>query len=85
MQNTNPLRAKILLFSIRFGTWRNSGQNWSMLRSYGVDDLLEQVILSGQSFKSIESQLYKEAESLPDKEIYLQTASAIVQTLKSVF
>lgn len=85
MQNTNPLRAKILLFSIRFRTWDNSGQDWSMLRSYGVDDLLDQVILSGQSFKSIESQLYKQAESLPDKETYLQTASAILQTLKSVF
>ena len=85
MQNTNPLRAKILLFSIRFRTWDNSGQDWSMLKSYGINDLLEQVLLSGQSFKSIENQLYKQAESLPDKEIYLQTASAIVQILKSIF
>jgi len=33
MQYTNPLRAKILLFSVLFHPWDRSGQDWSMLRS----------------------------------------------------
>lgn len=85
MQNTNPLRAKILLFSIRFHTWDNSAQDWSMLRSYGLDDLLEQVILCGKPLAAIEEEIYEKASLLDEAETYAQTASAIVQVLKSIF
>jgi hypothetical protein len=85
IQHTNPLRAKILLFSIRFHTWDNSSQDWSMLRSYGLDDLVEQVILSGQSLAELDEQLHQHAERLNEPDTYAQTAAAIVQTLKSIF
>jgi hypothetical protein len=84
MQNTNPLRAKILLFSICCHPWDNSGQDWSTLRSYGLDDLIEQVILSRQSIGDIDRKLHRQAASLKNSEDYTQSVAALLQTLKSV-
>ncbi|GBF79088.1 hypothetical protein [Aphanothece sacrum] len=84
MQYTNPLRAKILLFSLLFHPWDRSGQDWSMLRSYTLDDLLEQLIQSGRPITEIEAQLYGAARSLSDPEAHLQAASTIIETIKSV-
>ena len=84
MQNTNPLRAKILLFSICCHPWDNSGQDWSTLRSYGLDDLIEQVILSRQSIGDIDRKLHRQVASLKNSEDYTQSVAALLQTLKSV-
>lgn len=84
MQNTNPLRAKILLFSICCHPWDNSGQDWSTLRSYGLDDLIEQVILSRQSIGDIDRKLHRQAASLKNSEDYTQSVAALLQTLKSI-
>jgi hypothetical protein len=83
-QYTNPLRAKILLFSILFHPWDRSGQDWSTLRSYTIDDLLEQVIQSGKSIKDIESQLYRVSKVQTDVDANLHTASILVQALQRV-
>lgn len=82
MQYTNPLRAKILLFSLLFHTWDRSEQDWSMLRSYTLDDLLEQILQSGQPMTDIETKLYQVAQSLNDSENHLQAASTIVEAIK---
>ncbi|ACB53328.1 unknown [Crocosphaera subtropica ATCC 51142] len=82
MQYTNPLRAKILLFSLLFHPWDRSGQDWSTLRSYTLDDLLEQILQSGRSMAEIEGKLYTLAKSLNDSESHLQTASTVVEAIK---
>ncbi|MDJ0729021.1 MAG: hypothetical protein QNJ33_03425 [Crocosphaera sp.] len=82
MQYTNPLRAKILLFSLLFHPWDRSGQDWSTLRSYTLDDLLEQILQSGRSITEIEGKLYKMAKSLNDSDSHLQTASTVVEAVK---
>ncbi|MEA5510782.1 hypothetical protein VB715_13495 [Crocosphaera sp. UHCC 0190] len=82
MQYTNPLRAKILLFSLLFHPWDRSGQDWSMLRSYTLDDLLEQILQSGRPMTDIEAKLYHAAKSLNDPDSHLQTASTIVEAIK---
>ncbi|HAC64669.1 MAG TPA: hypothetical protein DCF68_14330 [Cyanothece sp. UBA12306] len=83
MQYSNPLQAKILLFSLLFHPWDRSGQDWSMLRSYTLDDLLEQLIQSGKSVVEMESKLYTAAKSLrDDSDTALQTASSILETVK---
>jgi hypothetical protein len=84
MQYTNPLRAKILLYSILFHPWDRSGQDWSTLRSYTLEDLLEQLIQSGHSLKDIETRLHRAAKSLADVDSSLQTAGTIVQALQRV-
>jgi acetolactate synthase small subunit len=82
MQYTNPLRAKILLFSLVFHPWDRSGQDWSTLRSYALDDLLEQVIQSGRPIAYIEANLYKLAKSLNDPDSQLQAASTVIEAIK---
>ncbi|MDJ0509242.1 MAG: hypothetical protein QNJ64_08325 [Crocosphaera sp.] len=82
MQYTNPLRAKILLFSLLFHPWDRSGQDWSTLRSYSLDDLLEQLIQSGRPISVIESKLYQMAKSLSDPDSDLQAASTLVEAIK---
>lgn len=82
MQYTNPLRAKILLFSLLFHPWDRSGQDWAMLRSYTLDDLLEQLLQSGRPLADIEVKLYNTAKSLSDPDTQLQSASTIIEALK---
>ena len=84
LQYTNPLRAKILLFSVLFHPWDRTGQDWSTLRSYTLDDLLEQLIQSGKSIKDIETQLYRVSKTQTDVEANLHSSSVLVQALQRV-
>ena len=81
MQYANPLRAKILLFSLLFNNWEKN-QDWSMLRSYSLDDLVEQVILSRRSPNDVETKLYGQAQGMTDREVYQQTAKTLIKVLK---
>lgn len=85
MQYTNPLRTKILLFSVLFHSWDKQGKDWAMLRGYSLDDLMQQVILGGKPLAEIEARLYAQAKTFAETEAYLQTAGTIIQALKSVF
>ena len=85
MQYTNPLRTKILLFSVLFHSWDKQGKDWTMLRGYSLDDLMQQVILTGKPIAEIEARLHAQAKTFSETEAYLQTAGTIIQALKSVF
>ena len=81
----NPLRAKILIFSLLFYPWDQSSQDWLTLRSYTLEDLLQQLIESGKSLKDIEIQLYNIAHTQMDRDANLQTAGILVQALQKFF
>ena len=83
-QYANPLRAKILIFSLLFHPWDRSGQDWSTLRSYTLEDLLKKLIQSGKSLQDIEVQLYNIAQTQMDTDANVQTASILVQTLQKI-
>jgi len=83
-QYTNPLRAKILIFSLLFHHWDRSDQDWSTLRSYTLEDLLQQLIQSGKSLQDIEVQLYNIAQTQMDRDANVQTASILVQALQRI-
>ena len=84
MQYTNPLRTKILLFSVLFHSWDKQGKDWAMLRGYSLDDLLQQVILAGKPLTEIEARLHAQAKTFTETEAYIQTAGTIVQALKPI-
>ncbi|GFE69347.1 hypothetical protein [Chroococcus sp. FPU101] len=84
VQFTNPLRAKIILYSVLFHPWDQSGQDWSTLSSYTLDDLLEQLLQKNCPLKEIESRLYVAAKRLPEQDTSLQTAGIIVQALQRI-
>jgi hypothetical protein len=81
-QYTNPLRAKILLFSVLFHPWDRSGQDWSMLRSYTIDDLVEQLLESGRSLEDIDRKLQNTAKAMNEADLHSQAASTIVETIR---
>jgi hypothetical protein len=83
-QYANPLRAKILIFSLLFHPWDRSGQDWLTLRSYTLEDLLKKLIQSGKSLQDIEVQLYNIAQTQMDTDANVQTASILVQTLQKI-
>ncbi len=82
MQYSNPLRAKILLFSVLFHSWDTNGQDWGILRSYGLDDLIEQVLKSQKPSNEVELKLYAQAKLMSEVEVYTQTATTLIKVLK---
>ncbi|GCL46516.1 hypothetical protein NIES3806_16430 [Microcystis aeruginosa NIES-3806] len=80
----NPLRAKILIFSLLFYPWDQNSQDWLTLRSYTLEDLLQQLIQSGKSLKDIEIQLYNIAQTQMDRDANVQTAGILVQALQRI-
>jgi hypothetical protein len=82
VQATNPLRAKVLLFSVLYHPWNIREQDWSILKSYSLDDFIEQLIWSGRSLADIESKLHAVAHSLIDLEANMQTANTILKAIK---
>ncbi|AFY77905.1 hypothetical protein Ple7327_2622 [Pleurocapsa sp. PCC 7327] len=82
MQYTNPLRAKVLLFSVLYQSWDKNNQDWAMLRSYTLDDLLKELIQSAKSLTDMESKLFAAARILTDFEANMQTANTIIEAIK---
>jgi len=85
MQSTNPLRVKILLFSILEHPWEQSDQDWAMIKTYTLNDLFQQLLYSKKSLKQIESELQIIAKSLPASDDNLQCVNTLVEVLKKVF
>jgi hypothetical protein len=82
MQYTNPLRAKVLLFSVLYQTWDKNNQDWATLRSYTLDDLLKQLVQTARNLTEIETKLYSAARNLTDFDANMQTASTITEAIK---
>ncbi|MBE8995392.1 hypothetical protein [Microcystis aeruginosa] len=85
LRYANPLRAKILIFSLLFYPWDQNSQDWLTLRSYTLEDLLQKLIESGKSIKDIEIQLYHIAQTQMDRDANVQTAGILVQALQKFF
>jgi hypothetical protein len=82
VQYTNPLRAKVLLFSVLYQSWDKNNQDWTMLRSYTLDDLLKELMQTHKTIEDIEAKLFGAARVLSDFESNLQAASTIVEAIK---
>ncbi|QHV00609.1 hypothetical protein [Synechocystis sp. CACIAM 05] len=82
MQYTNPLRAKVLLFSVLFQSWDEHNPDWSLVRSYALDDLVEQLILSRRRPNEVEIKLNALANQMFDQEEYQQTAQTLIKIIK---
>lgn len=78
---TNPLRAKILLFSILYHPFNPKGQDWSLLKTCDLDDLLLKAIAAHPTVADLESKLTATAQALFDPEEHLQAVSTIIQAI----
>ncbi len=85
MKFTNPLAAKILVFSIVYHRFDIGGQDWPMLQTHNLDELLETLFQQYPTIAELEDKLYDTANSLQHSERYLEPAGAIVQSIRPFY
>lgn len=83
MQDTNPLKAKILLFSLlhELFDWQTHD---AMLKSHELDELLHILFVSYRLYSEAASKLSKMAQFL-GADAYLQTAEAILRAIQPFY
>ena len=85
MEFSNPLAAKILVFSIVYHRFEMDIQDWSMLKTCNLDQLLESLFQQYPTITELEKKLYDTAESLEDSDRYLEPAGAIFKSIKPFY
>jgi hypothetical protein len=85
MKYSNPLRAKILAFSILEHPFDYKGKDWSSLRTIELDELLLKVYQKYETLSELETQLCEMARTLEDPEESLQAAHAIARAMKPFY
>ncbi|HLO52616.1 MAG TPA: hypothetical protein VK211_29725 [Kamptonema sp.] len=81
LQQTNPLRAKIIIFSTLYHEFTYSDRDWSLLKTQELDQLLRQLFNTCPTLTELESQLYKTASNLDNSDENAQAASVIIQAM----
>jgi hypothetical protein len=82
MKFTNPLRAKMLLFSLmQQQPFDSSEQSWSALKRYSLEMLLK-TMLERYPAAAIAAKLQAVAAQLPQSEDYEQTIDVLLRSLK---
>ncbi|PZU93552.1 MAG: hypothetical protein DCE90_16410 [Pseudanabaena sp.] len=82
---TNPMRAKVLLFSLLYYLFDPDRDNWQDLRSHALDELLRQIFYAYPTFEQAENSLLQTARSLSEASVYEQSATYIMQAVKSLY
>ena len=81
MQGTNPLKAKILIFSAVQHQFDFGNKDWLLLRTKNLDSLLRQIFNLCLSITDLESSLYATANNFEDPEEYTQVANIVIKAL----
>ncbi|PSO48800.1 MAG: hypothetical protein BRC33_08520 [Cyanobacteria bacterium SW_9_44_58] len=82
---TTPLRIKILLFSMLYYQISFNEQDWSLVRTHSLDNLLKKVIETFPTLAELETRLYATAKNLKEQEGLTQTVGAILQSLRPFY
>ncbi|MDF0552558.1 hypothetical protein [Kamptonema sp. UHCC 0994] len=85
LQQTNPLRAKILIFSTLYHEFSFSERDWSLLKTQELDHLLRQLLNACPTLTELESQLYRTANHLDNSDENAQAASVIIQAMTNCY
>lgn len=85
MQFTNPLRAKILLFSVLNRPFQFNSQDWLDLKSIELDTLLLNVFRSCETLSQLEEKLKSTAQKVNHPEENLQSVGSILQSLTPLY
>lgn len=86
IQQTNPLRAKILIFSTVYHEFSFSNErDWSLLKTQELDNLLRLLFDACPTLTDLESRLYKTASNLDNSDENTQAASIIIQAMTGCY
>lgn len=83
MQDTNPLKAKILLFSVLHEPFRWDAEHDALLKSHELDDLLRILFISHRLYLDVAQKLRQAAKDLSGD--YSQTAEAVLRAIQSCY
>jgi hypothetical protein len=84
MHDTNPLKAKILLFSLLHTLFQDDVEHEALLKTHELDDLFRILFLSFRSYAELEDKLRQTAKRLAGNE-YPQSAEAILRALRPFY
>ncbi|MBD2567138.1 hypothetical protein [Anabaena lutea] len=85
MKYTNPLRAKIILFSVLYHKFTFQEEDWFKLRSEELDSLLQKLFDSCSTLRELEFKLNNSVISLGNPDENTQVASAIIQSMRGLY
>lgn len=85
LQQTNPLRAKILIFSSLYHQFTFSDRDLLLLKSQELDNLLRELFNVCPTLTELESQLYTTAGNLDNTEECDQAASVIIKAMNPCY
>ncbi|WP_392482365.1 hypothetical protein [Nostoc sp. C110] len=85
MKYTNPLRAKIVLFSALDKKFTFNEEDWLKLKTQKLDDLLLKLFNICPTLRELESKLNSAVISLGKPDENIQAASAIIQSMRALY
>jgi hypothetical protein len=85
MQYTNPLRAKIILFSALYRQFSFNEQDWFKLRAEKFDTLLQKLFDACPTIRHFEHKINNAVMSLGDPEENTQAGSTLIQFIKRFY
>lgn len=84
-RNISPLHAKILLFSSLNHRFSPQERDWSPLYTYDLDDLIQLIFQTYETFDGLEQQLKQVSVTLDQPEDAKRASSVILQALKPFY
>ncbi len=84
MQDSNPYRVKILLFSLLHEPFRGDADHEALLRTHELDELLRILFLSYRQYAELDSKLRQIAVDLA-KDEYMQAASTLLRAVQPYY
>ncbi|MBD1846485.1 hypothetical protein H6F89_24275 [Cyanobacteria bacterium FACHB-63] len=85
LKYTNPLKAKILLFSAVYYVFEFCPQDWSNLKLYSLDGLLRTTLTQVETIDEFQQLLIHKASQLKEPETYLEIVPILTRSLKSSY
>lgn len=85
MQHTNPLRAKLVIFSSLEREFNYREEDWAQLKNQSLDTLLRQLLHTFPTVDRLKSHLYKMAEYLEDVDENIQVVTVILEALSPYY
>ncbi|MBD2177987.1 serine/threonine protein kinase [Pseudanabaena sp. FACHB-1998] len=82
---SNPMRSKILLFSVLYYPFDAERDNWQDLHTHAIDGLLRQLFYAFPTFAKVENIVWQTARSLNEANDYQQSASYILQVIQTLY
>ena len=85
IRQTNPLRAKMVLYAALFHPLEANDSSLAVLKQHSLDELLDLFFSRCDTPEDVEAGIRAAAQNLPDASLGSQAAGALIQAMRSLF